>query len=109
MKDAILPADLDRLLASEAKVQVFDVRLEKDRVRVKYPIPGAKWRNPEQVVEWGQSVDDVDEVIVYCVHGHHVSQSTRNALRQQGIKARIIEGGIEAWCNYAEDKTRNNS
>jgi len=104
MKDSILPANLDRLLASGANVQVFDVRREEDRVDVAYPIQTAQWRNPEHVIEWSQVIGNVDEVIVYCVHGHHVSQLTRDALREQGIKARIIEGGIEAWCDYAKEK-----
>ncbi len=104
MNDSILPADLDRLLEDGANVRVFDVRLEKDRVDVDYPIPTAEWRNPEQVTEWSRDIGDVDEVIVYCVRGHHVSQSARDALRERGMKARFVEGGIESWCNYAKKK-----
>lgn len=102
MKDAILPADLDHLLSSGAGVQVFDVRRKEDRVNIAYPILSAQWRDPEEVEIWGQEIDDVDEVIVYCVHGHHVSQSTRDALRRRGLNVRILEGGITAWCDYAD-------
>ena len=109
MKDSILPADLDRLLLGGANVSIFDVRREEDRVDVEYPIQNAEWRNPNQVAEWCRDVGNVDEVIVYCVHGHHVSQSTRDVLREEGVNARIIEGGIEAWCGYARDKERNPS
>ena len=104
MTNSILPADLDQLLVTGANVGVFDVRREEDRVDVTYPIRGAEWRNPEKVTEWCRNIGNVDEVIVFCVHGHHVSQSTRDTLRQQGIRARIIEGGIEAWCDYARNK-----
>jgi len=31
-------------------------------------------------------------------------QSTRDALRERHVKARNVEGGIEAWCNYAKKK-----
>lgn len=106
MKDSILPADLDRLLVSGANVSIFDVRREEDRMDVEYPIQGAEWRNPDKIVEWYPDIGNVDEVIVYCVHGHHVSQSTRDTLRDQGVNARIIEGGIEAWRDYARGKER---
>lgn len=100
MKDSISAPQLKQLIEGGANIRVFDVRLEEDRVDVEHPVPTAEWRNPEQVSEWCKKIDQVDEVIVYCVHGHHVSQSTRNALRDQNIKARIVEGGIEGWCEY---------
>ena len=104
MTNSILPADLDRLLQSGANVGVLDVRREEDRGAIEYPISGAEWRNPEEIADWYRSIGNVEEIIVYCVHGHHVSQSTRDALRQLGIKSRIIEGGIEAWCDYMRQK-----
>lgn len=107
MKDSILPTELDQLLVSGANVGVFDVRREEDRSDIAYPIQNAKWRSPEKVVEWHRDVGNVDEVIVYCVHGHHVSQSTRDTLRELGVKSRIVEGGIVAWCDYARDKEVN--
>ena len=106
MTDSILPADLDQLLGSGAAVRVFDVRRESDRVQVEYPIPGAEWRDPERVAQWCGDIGNTEEVIVYCVHGHHVSQSTRDALRRGGNRARIIAGGIEAWCAYAKGNQR---
>lgn len=102
MNDSILPADLDRLLKAGADVLVFDVRLESDRVEVEYPIPSARWRNPQKVADWSRDVGDADQVVVYCVHGHHVSRSTRDSLRQRGMNACILEGGIAGWCAYAE-------
>ncbi len=109
MEGSILAADLDRLLKAGAKVRVFDVRLEKDRVDVEHPIPGAEWRNPKQVAEWSGEIDEVDEIIVHCVHGHHVSQSVRDALRSRGIRSRLLEGGIEAWCEYAREESQSNT
>src|SRR5205814_10684183 len=35
------------------------------------------------------------EAVVYCVHGHEVSQNAARALAQSGIPARYLEGGIE--------------
>jgi rhodanese-related sulfurtransferase len=36
-------------------------------------------------------------VVVYCVHGHEVSQDAAPALRDGGIHACYLEGGITAW------------
>jgi rhodanese-related sulfurtransferase len=109
MKDSILPADLDRLLEDGVDVKVLDVRLEADRVEVEYPIPSAQWRNPDSVAEWSRDFGDAEELVVFCVHGHQVSQSTRDALRRRGVKACIVEGGIEAWCAYAKVKDSRGS
>ena len=103
MNDSISPADLDRLLDGGANMRVFDVRLEKDRTDVEYPIPGAEWRDPDRVADWSRDIQAGDDVVVFCVHGHQVSQSTRDALRERGIiGARIVAGGIAAWCDYAK-------
>jgi hypothetical protein len=36
-------------------------------------------------------------VVVYCVHGHAVSQEAAAALAATGRKARYLDGGIEHW------------
>jgi Fe-Mn family superoxide dismutase len=59
-------------------------------------VPGAVWRDPERVDEWAGEFAGSD-VVVYCVHGHEVSQSTAARLREAGISARFLAGGIEAW------------
>lgn len=100
MADSISPADLQHLLDEGANIKVLDVRLRQDRVDVDSPILTADWRDPEKVAEWCDEFGDADEVIVFCVHGHHVSQSTRDALRARGVQCRIIDGGIEAWRDY---------
>ena len=102
MKDAVTPEELERLLQAGSGIQVLDVRKTQDRVEVTHPVPTAEWRDPEQVAEWCTTIDPVNEIIVFCVHGHHVSQSTRDALRARGFRARIVEGGIDGWCRYKQ-------
>lgn len=59
-------------------------------------IEGAVWRDPERVDEWaGELVGS--EVMVYCVYGHEVGQSTAARLRDAGVSARFLTGGIEDW------------
>jgi rhodanese-related sulfurtransferase len=36
-------------------------------------------------------------VVVYCVHGHEVSNGVVARLRDLGLEALLLEGGIEAW------------
>ena len=36
-------------------------------------------------------------MVVYCVHGHEVSQGVAKALEEQGLLASYLEGGVEAW------------
>lgn len=36
-------------------------------------------------------------VVVYCVHGHEVSQDAARALSRAGHEASFLEGGIAAW------------
>lgn len=97
MKDTISPAELEELLNRGADIKVLDVRRREHRVAVEHPIPGAEWRDPEQIAEWSQKLGEHGEMIVYCVHGHNVSQGARDFLRGLGLHARIVEGGIEAW------------
>ena len=59
-------------------------------------IEGAVWRDPEKVDEWAGELAG-REVVVYCVFGHEVGQSTAARLRDAGVSARYLTGGIEDW------------
>ena len=60
-------------------------------------ISGALRREPDQVREWAKSLPKASAVVVYCVHGHEVSQSAAAALSEAGIAARYLDGGLEGW------------
>jgi hypothetical protein len=55
-------------------------------------VRGALRRDPQELDRWKNSLPRGSEVVVYCVHGHEVSQNAAKALG-----ARYVEGGIEAW------------
>ena len=59
-------------------------------------IAGATWRDPEHVDEWAGALAG-KEVVVYCVYGHEVGQSTAARLRDAGVSARFLTGGIDEW------------
>lgn len=76
---------------------VVDVRraaaFERDPVR----IPGSIRRLPEAVATWVQDIEPWRPVVVYCVHGHEVSQNAASALHAAGLDARFLIDGLEGW------------
>jgi len=60
-------------------------------------ISGAVKRAPEQIADWADVLEPWRPVVVYCVHGHAVSQDAASALRGRGFDARYVEGGLASW------------
>ncbi len=89
--------ELKAALASSMPPKVLDVRRKaafQDSIDL---LAGAAWREPERVDEWAAELDSVRPVVVYCVHGHEVSQRCASRLAERGFAAAYLEGGIEAW------------
>lgn len=81
-------------------VRLIDVRRAPAYAQSDATIAGAEWRDPAQVEAWAAEVARTSRglpVIVYCVHGHEVSQGTAARLRAAGVDARFLVGGIEGW------------
>ena len=76
---------------------VFDVRREADYAASDEIIPGAMWKNPDKIDVWIGAVPLTMDVVVYCVLGGSVSNSVVDRLQAAGVKARYIEGGLEAY------------
>ena len=76
---------------------VVDVRKNEAFAASAYLLPGALRRDPLQVAQWAAELPGANAVLVYCVHGHEVSENTVAALRQRSINASFLQGGIEAW------------
>lgn len=96
MSRTITPSDLKPLIENKV-VTVLDVRRQSDFDADKVKLPGAHWKNPDQMAEWSQTLPKDREVVVYCARGGSVSNAVLDCLLGQGLKARFIEGGIEAW------------
>ena len=82
-------------MAGGAPPIVIDVRREPAYLASREMVGGALRRKPEQVGAWARSLPAASGVVVYCVHGHEVSQQAAAALAQAGIKAHFLEGGLE--------------
>ena len=83
--------------ASIAGAMVLDVRRAGVFEKATTMIPGAAWRDPADVARWSSELPPDREVVVYCVYGHEVGRATAMRLRAAGLKARFLEGGIDAW------------
>lgn len=90
--NSISVSDLRDRLRGDKPPLLIDVRREPRWRAAPDQIRGALRRDPERVAEWTQTLPAGADVVVYCVHGHEVSQNTARA-----IGARFLEGGIELW------------
>ena len=96
MSRTITPNDLKPLVEKNA-VTVLDVRRQNDYDADKVKLPGAEWKNPEQLADWSAKLPKEKEIVIYCARGGSVSNAVLDALLGKGFKARFIEGGIEGW------------
>jgi superoxide dismutase, Fe-Mn family len=76
---------------------VLDVRRAPVFAQADAMIPGASWRDPAEVAQWAHELAPGQRVVVYCVHGHEVSQNTARSLRAAGIEADFLQDGFEGW------------
>ena len=60
-------------------------------------LPGAVWRDAGQTQTWSVEFGRAGPITVACKAGHEMSQVTVALLRAEGIDARVLEGGYEAW------------
>lgn len=94
MERTIKPEILKNELAGKL---ILDVRRPADRDIAPAHLPGAQWKNPEQLAVWADSLPTDQDIVLYCARGGSVSNSVVDALQGKGLKARFIEGGIEGW------------
>lgn len=93
MPDSIAPSDI---LLDLARVTFVDVRKEAARLESGLTIPLSQRRLPSDVEVWWTDFSG-QSVIVFCVHGHEVSQGVCSVLNNNGVEARFLKGGFEAW------------
>jgi rhodanese-related sulfurtransferase len=93
----ISASELQTRLATDRPPIVIDVRRTPAYLGATSTLSGALRRDPAQLEKWLKSLPSADEVVVYCVRGHEVSQDAARALGEHGISARYLEGGMAAW------------
>lgn len=94
---AISPIDLQQQLHAFPRPILVDVRRRAAFDADPFVVAGAIKRDPEAVAAWIADLEPWRSIVVYCVHGHNVSQDAAVFLRQAGLSAFHLEGGLEAW------------
>ena len=85
---AISVSSLRDSIASGRPPLVIDVRKSERFREAPDLIRGALRRDPARVAEWKKTLPEKADVVVYCVHGHEVSQGAAKA-----VGASYLEGG----------------
>lgn len=96
MEKTITTTELAGMLQAGGPVTLLDVRRKDDFDKAPQTIADAEWKNPAEIDLWLPTIPADQEVIVYCVRGGSVSQSVQQQMSDNGIKARYVEGGLEA-------------
>ena len=72
-------------------------------------LAGATWRDSFATDDWIKFLPHHSDIVVHCVHGHEISKNACAALRAAGLKARYLEGGIEAWTAHSAPTIKKQS
>lgn len=102
MANSITSKELKALLENDPEMVLLDVRRKADYEAESKTIGPAVWRDPQKVDEWADEIPKNRKVIVYCVKGGSVSQSTAGRLQHSHPDVRFLEGGIKAWAELDE-------
>jgi rhodanese-related sulfurtransferase len=97
---SISPLDMYGAIGTAAAPVVIDVRHNAAFAADNRVVVGAVRRDPGDIQNWRQELPAGRAVVVYCVHGHEVSQGAASALRSAGIDARYLEHGIAGWAEH---------
>jgi rhodanese-related sulfurtransferase len=95
MDASITSLQLKSELASAQPPLLIDVRRPPAFRSAPDMAVGALRRDPATASSWAKELPRASSVVVYCVHGHEVSQCAAQTLRELGIAARYLEGGLE--------------
>lgn len=100
-QQAVYAASLPLSIAADeiGEALLLDVRRAGAFAQAQTLIAGASWRDPVLVADWGRALCEVGKVVVYCVYGHEVGQSTALRLRALGVDVAFLVGGIDGWAS----------
>jgi rhodanese-related sulfurtransferase len=88
--------DLVHLIGTARAPVVIDVRSDNDFAPDPRLIPGSIRRDSHAFADWGKALNG-RSVVVVCKNGLGLSQAVAAQLRHQGIQAKHLAGGFEAW------------
>jgi Fe-Mn family superoxide dismutase len=97
MISCISAGELKKVCHDLTAVVILDVRKRGARAKEPAMIVNARYREPAAVGEWKHDFSRDQNLVVYCVHGHEVSQGVCQNLHDDGYQVQFLEGGIESW------------
>jgi len=92
----ISATELINLIGSKDVPVIFDVRKKPAYLESGQILPASSWQNYE-TIDNDLDVAKGRRIVVYCVHGHEVSQSAATRLQEKGHNVQFLEGGIEGY------------
>ncbi|MEO7254650.1 MAG: chromate resistance protein ChrB domain-containing protein [Casimicrobium sp.] len=90
-------AVFSRLVGTTDAPAFVDVRKAEDFAASEYFIPGALRWNYVAGDSPPAELTDASSVVAYCVHGHNVSMTGAQKLRERSVNATFLEGGLHQW------------
>ncbi|MEO1199796.1 MAG: rhodanese-like domain-containing protein [Pseudomonadota bacterium] len=102
----ITTADLRKLFAEidAGEAHLVDVRKELAYRESGQTVQDARRVLPDNVAAWARSLRPDTKAIVFCVHGHEVSQTAAVTILSHGIYTRYVAGGFEAIAEACPDR-----
>ena len=97
MPQRISSQELIMLTGTERYPRVVDVRRHSVFKSSGKRIAGAVWRDHLKSADWRSEFAVDRRIVVYCTHGHNVSELAVAHLAAAGANAFVLEGGIDAY------------
>ena len=91
--------ELNDLIGTAKCPPIFDVRREAVFKAAPARIAGSLWHDHMSIET--AAPEGAKEIIVYCAHGHNVSEIAGARLRAKGLDARVLDGGIAAFQEFS--------
>ncbi len=90
----ISPRELAARMGAPGAPVLLDVRRPARFADSPHLLATAQWCAPDALASFDLNGPQ-REIVVYCVHGHEVSQQAAATLRQAGFNARFLAGGFD--------------
>src|SRR5258706_5937661 len=94
--NAIAIDKLNRLIGTPACPAIVDIRSDTEFAATPRLIPGAVRRSVAAIEQWAPGLQGLNSIIV-CADGGARSHGAAAWLRQAGVSAEALDGGVTAW------------
>jgi len=93
----ISPEAARQRLENEPDLLVIDARLADDAAMIPVGLPGARRAPPDRVDAVAASLPKGSKALVYCAWGFEIGGNCAAKLRERGIDAVAVAGGLGTW------------